>query len=102
MLAAAPRSQEGGGVWGMTPGVCGAGQGAGQSPTSEAGQSVGVATTTEMGAPRPVESTWLPGQLFPALPELASCGVAQARSTLTSNVSCGLPSSALPSLGVGH
>lgn len=52
VLAASPRSQEGGGVWGMTSGGCGAGSGAGQSPTSKAGQSVGVATTTEMGAPR--------------------------------------------------
>lgn len=74
VLAASPRSQEGGGVWGMTSGGRGAGWAAGQSPTGEATESVGVATTTETRG-------WGWG---------ASCGATRAKSMLCGEVRPGL------------
>lgn len=94
MLAASPRSQKGGVVWGMTSGGCGAGSAAGQSPTGETRGTVGVSTTTEMPHPTPQgpqglqapQGPGLLGRLFPALCQnwcvVVWC-VAQAESTLS-------------------
>lgn len=61
VLAALPRSQEGGGVWGMTSGVV-------VLVRELGGAWLGVTTTTQMGGHTgPMGATLPPGQPVPAL-----------------------------------
>ena len=85
MLAAVPRSQEGGGVWGMTSGTVVLVRGLD-------GARLGVETTIELGVHGD------PGSLCclasPSPPW--DCDVAQAKFPFFSAVPCGLASVSLP------